>query len=204
MKKCFLLMLIVLLAAGASFAQMPEEVKRELNLSDKQSEKIDQAMIEFKKTSEKLYLDMQEQELKFKREMLSQDADLDRIRAVIQKKHQFAAQLEIEKIKNILRIKSVMSEKQFQRWKDFEKVKMVYEERERQRREELRMAREMNRQKREDLRISREYERQKREELRQIREEERRTVEREKRNANLKQIEEEKRRKKKEDDGFPH
>lgn len=30
MKKWFLLMLIVLLATGASFAQMPEEVKREM------------------------------------------------------------------------------------------------------------------------------------------------------------------------------
>ena len=190
MKKCFLLTLIVLMAVGVPSAQMPEEVKRELNLTDKQSEKIDQAMIEFKKTSERLYLDMQEHELKFKREMLSEDPDLGRIRAVIQKKHQFAAQLEIEKIKNILRIKSVMSEKQFRRGKDFEKMKMVYEERERQRREELRMARE--------------YERQKREELRQVREEERRAVEREKRDADMKLIEEEKRRKKKEDDGFPH
>lgn len=190
MKKWLLLMLIVLLAMGASFAQMPEEVKKELNLSDKQSEKIDQAMIEFKKASEKLYLDMQEQELKFKREMLSEGPDINRIRAVIQKKHQFAAQLEIEKIKNILRIKSVMSEKQFQRWKDFERVKMVYEEQDRQRREALR--------------LTREHERQKREELRKFREEERKYVEREKQKAESKRIEEEKRRTKKEDDGFPH
>ena len=188
MKKLLLFLLIVFLAVGASFPQMPEELKKELNLSDKQSEQIDRAMIEFKKTSEKLYLDMQEHELKFKREMLSDNPDMGRIQAVIQKKHQLAARLEIEKIKNILRIKSVMSEKQFRRWKDFEKVKMVYEEQERQRREGLRMARE--------------YERQKREELRQVREEARRLITEEKLQAELRRVEEEKRRKKKEDDGF--
>ena len=158
-------------------------------------------MIEFKKASERLYLDMQEQELKFKREMLSDKPNIGHIRAIIEKKHQVAAQLEIEKIRNILQIKSVMSDKQFLRWKEFEKVKMVYEERERQHREQLRVARELEQLKREQLREEEEYARRKSEELLRRRAEERKLIEREKIKAEQKRLEEEKRRKE-EEDGF--
>jgi hypothetical protein len=63
--------------------------------------------------------------------MIKDNPDLKKMKTFIEKKHQFAAQLEIEKINNILTIKKVLTERQFQKWKALERARMDFERRER-------------------------------------------------------------------------
>jgi len=202
----FILALILL--TGLAAGQLPEEIREELELTAEQARKIGQAMVAFKKLSEALYLDIQEQEIMLKREMIKERPDIGRIRPIVEKKNELATRLEVAKIANILEIKSQMSEEQFRLWRQFEETKMVHEDRERLRRDEVRAVRELERveeerrrQARELVRLKEEFARQRKAEARQrLRlDEERRRQARE--NARLKDEEAAQKKEKEDEDG---
>ncbi|MEK6793816.1 MAG: hypothetical protein AABZ39_03515 [Spirochaetota bacterium] len=102
---------------GGNWLEYGQQLKKVLALTDEQEKKITTIMADKQSKMERKGIDLERISLDLREELLKDNADINRVKGIIEKKANIMGDIEFLKIKGDLDIKAVLSKEQFEKWR---------------------------------------------------------------------------------------
>lgn len=93
------------------------QLKKVLSLTDEQEKKITAIMADKQSKMERKGIELERASLDLREELLKDNADINRVKGIIDKKASVQGEIEFLKIKGDLDIKAVLNKEQFEKWR---------------------------------------------------------------------------------------
>lgn len=114
MKKLVLAMLSALLLSGIVFGfGFPEMLEEELDLSKSEKEGIINLIADHREDMQTLRLDIMDQKLKLKRELIKDAPDMTSVKSILDEKAKLEAKAEFLRIEHLFEMKKVIGDEKF-------------------------------------------------------------------------------------------
>jgi hypothetical protein len=121
----FLLALIILILSFNAYSQgykndrnkKIDKIKADLNLTKEQENKIATIMDDFRVTVDQLKIDHERAKLNLREELIKDNPNMDKIKALIKDKNEIMSKIEFFMIKRDLDIKSILTKEQLEKWR---------------------------------------------------------------------------------------